>query len=77
MEEHNIVIIVRDCHGRREDLNFQSWNAAYFYCENVMESETFEEMEILAVYDGPHTLYSALANPTEGISWEDLVGFFA
>lgn len=74
-----IKIVVRDCHGRRNTYEFTEkdgdvWSKAYSFC--LRQNACSDEDEPLLVFIDGACVYSALLS-TDGITWEDLIGFFA
>ena len=56
-----LVVLVRDCNGRRTSISFTSPSQVFHW----MEDEMFEDDEILVVSKGDICLYSALQNDDE------------
>ena len=70
----NILIVVRDINGKRENLQFESRHAVLRWAKEVMT----EEDEILIVAQDGLCLYSGLqdsAGPM--LTCDDITGFFA
>lgn len=71
--DETIRIMVRDCNGKRDTLEFKTSYDVYQWADEVMTDED----EILMITQGNRTIYSGLqADPTMALTAEDLTGFF-
>ena len=69
-----IEILTRNIHGQWSTKSCNNRQEAYDFClENTRE--VIEPLEALAIFMDGKTLYSSLM--AEGITWEELTGWFA
>lgn len=71
--EGKISILVRDCHGRRKTLEFESRHQVLAWAED--EDKLTEEDEILIITQGNICLYSGLMSDSM-LTADDITGFF-
>lgn len=71
--DETIRILVRDCNGKRDTLEFSNPAAVYHWAETEMTDDD----EILVITQGDVCLYSGLqADPRLTLTADDLTGFF-
>ena len=75
-ENRKFEFVIRDIHGRRNRVIIDTEEEAYKFCQQMAESETAEEVDCLAIFEGDRTWYSVMMN-NDWLTWEDLLGFFA
>ena len=85
-ENAKYSMTIRDANGKRTQLLFENRDALYEYCENIYnKTAADEEYEIIdfikyqTLWDETFAipLYSAINTCTEGILWEDILGYIA
>jgi len=76
MDEKEIIIIVRDCNGKRTELKFSNRDKLMDFISSGEPEKRYLGDEILIVIWNNISIFNILQS-TYSIIWEDISGFFA